>query len=464
MGWKGGRGRLERYRFLAPLKGLFTTRKEGSRWPRWRETWRAAHAYLDGLLAPGRRKNMEAIARRVGMDEDRVERFVRESPWEYEALQDYLVAHVPEGIRSPGAALVVDDVGIIKQGRHSVGVYRQYSGALGKVGNCQVAVDMTYAVPGGRRNADQVTWPLGMELYLPRPWVEEPEYEDLRGEVGLPRNVGFRTKPEIALSMIDAARAHRIEHAVVVADAGYGDNMEFRTALRRRREAYVLGVDPSRVRVVGADVPVEIPPVGRRGGRPWTAPAYPEGVRAESPGQNARWVEDWGRVEWAEGTRGPLAGLFYRTRVRVTEGAARRRHATGEVAWLLLERRANELKAYLCWGLDHATLEELVGYAHLRWTIEQYHREAKQLLGLDRFEGRTWKGWHHHVAMVLLAYAFLAHLRAGQGGRDPLPTLPQVARAVVLEVATQDLLKHHRLTRRRAKSMATSMVRRLTDW
>jgi hypothetical protein len=175
--WRVGRHRLEQHRFLAPLRALFTTRGDGSSWPRWRETWRVAHAYIAGLLGSARSQNVHIMAKAVGVPEDRLQRFVRGSPWDYDALQDYLVAHIPEAIQSPGAALVLDDVGIVKQGRHSVGVYRQYSGALGKVGNCQVAVDLTYAVPGKNRNADQVTWPMGMELYLPRPWVEDPEYD-----------------------------------------------------------------------------------------------------------------------------------------------------------------------------------------------------------------------------------------------------------------------------------------------
>jgi SRSO17 transposase len=154
-------------------------------------------------------------------------------------------------------------------------------------------------------------------------------------------------------------------------------------------------------------------------------------------------------VEWADGTKGPLVGYFHRLRVRVTEGA--------------VERRGEKLKAYLCWGLDDAPLGKLVAYAHLRWTIEQYHREAKQILGLDSFEGRSWKGWHHYMAMVQLAYAFLATLR-GEKARGPLPTLPQAAHAVVLEVATQELLRHHRLSRRRAKGIAATMVRSLTEW
>jgi len=147
--------------------------------------------------------------------------------------------------------------------------------------------------------------------------------------------------------------------------------------------------------------------------------------------------------------------------VRVVEGPRERQHATHEVAWLLLEKRPNELKAYLCWGLDGASLEELVATAHLRWTIEQFHREAKQMLGLDEFEGRTWKGWHHHVTMVLLAYAYLALQRARQGD-IPLPTLPKTANAIVLEMATQQLLQRHRLTRRKARGIARTMLKGFT--
>lgn len=116
---------------------------------------------------------MQSVSARMMIDEDRIERFVRESPWEYEDVQRHLIAHIPESIRSPRATLIVDDVGLVKQGRHSVGVHRQYSGALGKVGNCQVAVDIVYASPGKVRNADQRTWPLGMRLYLPKEWAKD---------------------------------------------------------------------------------------------------------------------------------------------------------------------------------------------------------------------------------------------------------------------------------------------------
>jgi len=150
--------------------------------------------------------------------------------------------------------------------------------------------------------------------------------------------------------------------------------------------------------------------------------------------------------------------------VRVVEGAKERRYATDEVAWLLLEKRPNELKAYLCWGLDGAGYEELVTTAHLRSTVEQFHREAKQMLGLDQFEGRTWKGWHHHVTMVLLAYAYLALSRAQQGDTHPLPTLPKTANALVLEMAIQRLLREYDLTRPRAKRIARTMLEEFTTW
>lgn len=152
-----------------------------------------ANRYLEGLLSPGRRKSMQCIAARVGASEDQVEQFIRESPWEYEQLQDHLVKAMPDSIRDTRGAFIVDDVGIVKQGTHSVGVHRQYSGALGKIGNCQVAVNLTYASPGETRNADQFTYPLGMQLYLPLAWAED---EERREECEVPEEIAFRVVPE----------------------------------------------------------------------------------------------------------------------------------------------------------------------------------------------------------------------------------------------------------------------------
>jgi SRSO17 transposase len=405
---------------------------------------------------------MQRVARSVDLPEGEVKRFVSESPWEHERVQQHLVERAPEALVSKNGAFIVDDVGIIKQGKHSVGVYRQYSGALGKVGNCQVAVNLVYSVPGGRVNANQKTWPLGTRLYVPKAWAEDEEFENLRDEVHLPKDFRFRTKPEIAMMMIDAARDANIPHRVTLADAGYGDDGEFRRGLRERGEPYILGVTPSSLRVIPADAPVTTPKPTRKGGRPRTAPIHAASVKRESPSQIVRAIKEWTNVEWSEGTKGVLSGLFHARKVRVVTGEKSRRAVTDETVWLLLEKRKNELKAYVCWGLDDATIETLVEYAHLRWTIEQFHRETKQILGFDRFEGRTWRGWHHHITVVLLAYAFLATLRTKQPGR--LPTIPAIAKALVIERETQDLVREEGLPESQAQRLAERAVRRLTDW
>ena len=454
---RSGHARLAAYRFVTPYRKIFVQNGEGKSWPRWRDTWRAGLAYFHGLLRPGRRKNLHGIAVSMGISEDRMERFVRESPWEYEALQEHLIVSIPEEIRDSRAALVIDDFGIVKQGSHSVGVQRQYSGTLGKVGNCQVAVDLVYASPGGRRNADQRTWPLGIQLYLPESWTED---EERRAEVDIPDDVVFRTKPVIAQEMIEAVLSKGVEHSFVVSDAGYGDNGDFRRWLRTRNEAYVLGVNPDHIYAI--DPSTEVVPLrgGRRSGGKFR---YPEGLRPRSAKELARDVEEWTEVEWSEGTKGSLKGHFHRILVRVTTDTVRRRMATDEVGWLLLERRGKELKSYICWGMDDESLEGLVGRAHLRWVVEHFHREAKQMLGLDRFEGRTWRGWHHHVSMVMLAYSFLSKMRA-ESAEEALPSLRSTAVQLVQEVITQELIREHGLKRTKAHDIATTMRRGFTDW
>lgn len=186
-------------------------------------------------------------------------------------------------------------------------------------------------------------------------------------------------------------------------------------------------------------------------------------MKWESPRTIARRVTQWTTVQWSEGTKEPLTGQFWRTRVRVVEGPTERRLVTDEVAWLVLEKRSNQLKAYLAWGFDDATLKEFVGLAPSRWTLEQFHREAKQMLGLDQFEGRTWNGWHRHVTMALLAYAYLSLQRA-RGHADPPATLPMTANAIVLEIATQRLIHQHRLKRPRARGIARTMLLRFSEW
>jgi len=202
------RSNVERHLFLRQFEGDLTRRPDGSSWARRDDTYRTAAHYLEGLLTPGPRKSMRNLAKRADIDKDRVERFIRDSPWEPEAVQDHLRRHIPKAVLDPKGVFVIDDFGIAKQGRHSVGVSRQYSGTLGKTGNCQVAVNLTYAAPGSRkRNADQRTWPLGVELYLPQRWVESEEFAELREEVHLPEGIKFRTKHEIARGLLEKAWA-----------------------------------------------------------------------------------------------------------------------------------------------------------------------------------------------------------------------------------------------------------------
>ncbi len=292
--------------FMKEYQNVFTTKSDGKSWPRWKETWLAASKYNLALLAPAKKKNMQRIAGRMDVPEDRVEQFIRESPWEYEQLQVHLNTSIPAAIMSPQGAFIVDEVGLTKQGKHSVGVQRQYNGAQGKVGNCQVGVDLIYAVPGERRNADQKTWPLGMKIYLPESWTEDM---DRREEVGIPDDVEFRTKPQIALELIDRALDHGLMPAFATADCGYGDSGEFREHLRGRHVPYVLAISPEDIRVVDASVNVIVP--GNEDGRR-TRSTFPEGAVVESAKDIAARTTDWKTVTWSEGTKGKMKGEFSR--------------------------------------------------------------------------------------------------------------------------------------------------------
>jgi SRSO17 transposase len=451
-------------RFLAPLRSAFTTRSDGSTWSRAANTWNVAPAYVEGLIRPGTHKTLRGIGKRLAINEHRVRRFISESPWEHDAVQDHLNRQIPETIASPQAMLIVDDVDILKHGHQSAGVAQQYAGSIGKITSCQVGVDLVSAVPGHARNADHLTWPLGLELYLPRQWVEDPEFEQRRQQCDLPEDISFRTKPEIALELLARAREASVPHACVGADSGYGELRSLRKQLREWNEPYVLGVSPKTLQVIPESTPIEEP--GRRSGigRPPSEPRYPEDVTPQSPTEIAADLEndDWTEVTWAEGTKEPLSGRFFRTRVRVVK-RVRKRWVSEETGWLLIEDAPDKLRSWLCWGVDEWSLEDFVKYAHLRWAIEQFHKDAKQVLGVDQFEGRSWKGWHHHVTIVMLTYAFIATERAAQGAAARRPPFPAIARELVYEMATQ-IAENEGLERPKAREVGASMVRGLTDW
>lgn len=436
-------------RFLNPFYTHFTTKDDGTTWSRHKQTLQLAPHYTEGLLQPGSGKTMRGIAKNMDLDEDRVQRFVTESPWSYRDLQKHLNHAIPPGIASEQAALVVDEVGLLKKGKHSVGVQRQYSGAAGRVENSQVAVDLILATPGGQRNADQHTWPLGFTLYLPESWCDDPER---RQAAEIPDEIRFQTKPMIAWDMIQRAIENEVPHRCVIGDAVYGESWDLRRNLREHDEPYVLGIQPHTMQFVldeqslqeGDPVPGDVP----------------TGTARELARHDASWHE----VAWTKGEKGALRAAFARWRVRRTEpGHHGGRRATDESGWLLAERVGDRTKFYLAWGFDDASLEELGMYAHLRWTIEKFHRDAKQDLALDSFEGRSWTGWHHHMTLVLLAFAFLATLRAEGGGLAPPPKLTEVIHVLLVERAYRLGLEEG-APPALARRMAQKFVRRMTDY
>ncbi len=183
----------------------------------------------------------------------------------------------------------------------------------------------------------------------------------------------------------------------------------------------------------------------------------------------ARRTADWKTATWSVGIKGKMKGMFSRVMVRTVENTTKR-YVTDEVCWLLLEMivdrsGSEELKTHLSWGMEAASLKQFVRCALITWAVEQFHRDVKQLLGLDRSEGRSCKGWYHYISMAPLAFAFISSLRAGmQSKNDRLPSLPAMARTVVLEVATQDLMKSNGLLRTKAKRIAETMLRGYSDW
>ena len=357
----------------------------------------ALERYLTGLLTELPNKNCDTMATAVpGTSAQRLQEFLTNMQWDEQDLNRQRVEKLIAEATLGKGALVFDDTGFAKQGKASVGVARQYSGTLGKVGNCQVAVTCCYSDP-------QASWPVAVRLYLPRDWTDAPER--LR-RARVPSDVTFQTKPQIALALLDQARSWGVPYRCVVADADYGDNPNFLAGLESRRQRYVVAVR--------SDFAVR----QKRRGTPPTQRA--DQVLAAVPRRQ------WRTIRWRQGTKGWLRKKFVALRCwRLTaEGHAR-------IGWLLGEWAARgqpeEHKYYWSNLRASATLEELVDYAHRRHGIEQFHEEAKGELGWDQYQGRLWPGFHRHAVTVMLALSFLLwqelrqrqnHLRKGRP-RDP---------------------------------------------
>ena len=380
-------------------------------------------AYLTGLCLPGARKSIEPMAARVDPRHVRarhqsMHHFVAHAPWDDTAVlrvaRDWVLE--PMERHGPVAAWIVDDTGIPKKGRHSVGVARQYCGALGKQENCQVAVTLSLA-------NEAVSLPVAYRLYLPEGWADARRR---RRAAGVPEDVVFQPKWEIALEAITALHREGLPPAPAVADAGYGVVTEFRDALTRQGIPYVVGVSGET-----SVWPPGLEPLGPRRwsgrGRPPTrlrrtrrARPVPLTTLAEQLAPKA-----WRTVMWRQGTRGSLRSRFAWLRVRPAH-RDEHRHQPRPVEWLLIEwpKGAPEpTKFWLSTLPADTAVAQLVRLAKLRWRIERDYQELKDEFGLDHFEGRSWRGFHHHGSLCIAAYAFLAAERARLSPPEPLSFL-----------------------------------------
>jgi SRSO17 transposase len=324
-----------------------------------------------------------------------MQQFIGQSPWPWEPLRQRLAQRLV-GALQPVAAWIVDDTGFPKKGTQSVGVARQYSGTLGKIGNCQVAVSLHYAT-------DDAAMPLDFALYLPEEWLEA----DRRQAAGIPEYVTFQPKWALALALIDRALEWKVPTGVVSADAGYGNIADFRIGLADRKLPFVVGIQSTTGVWADGDNLVSAPP-GRRG-RPRRKPVDvgpPVSVEQLSRG----WPqEQWRRVTWREGTKGEMTSRFAAARVLPSHSYL---HGgpKEETRWLLVEWPEGEEAPTKFWLADlspETNLLSLVRLAKVRWWIEQGYQQLKDELGLDHYEGRSWQGWHHHITLTMLAFGYL---------------------------------------------------------
>ena len=346
---------------------------------------RHAVAYVRGLLGDAERKNGWQLAEHAGYRHPRtMQRVLDRSAWGADEVRDDLRASVAAQLGDPEGVLVVDETGFLKQGAKSCGVARQYSGTAGRIENCQIGVFLGYASPKGRAGIDRA-------LHLPREWADDPER---RAAAGVPDAVEFRTKPQLALEMIEAALDAGVPAHWVVGDEVYGSDGKLRRALEARPQAYALAVKSSEKRTT------------------WP-PSAPPGQVTVSAVAAALAPGAWRRLSCGEGAQGERLYAWACVPLRP---ALR----PGWVHALLIRRHpaeAEEVAYYLVYAPVETPLAELVRAVGSRWAIEDLFKLGKSQVGLDQYEVRSWTGWHRHVTLALLALAVLAAVVGEKGER-----------------------------------------------
>jgi SRSO17 transposase len=384
----------------------------------------AFRRYLLGVLGDSPRKSMSAMLARVSEpgSYQALQHFITDAPWHPDRIWRLVRQRVP----AREGALILDGTSFPKQGSHSVGVARQYCGALGKIANCQVAT--TVALWTGTQ-----AWLLGAQLYLPQDWLTPAART--RGRI--PATVRFQEKWRHALTLLRQVRAAGFRITAVLGDAEFGDNSTLRTTLHRAGLPYALGISSTLGVFVGTPALQRPAPAPARPGRPRTRPALPPGgVPRSVAAEVARWpARQWRTVTWRNA---PTARVWRAqfAALRVTPAHAWRQRRLAPEVWLLAERDLGatpRTKYYLVHLPATVSLPTIVRLAHQRWAIEQQYQELKDELGFDHFEGRTLPGWQRHAALVAVAYTFLQVERQRRPSRTL--TLPRV-RAILQEVLT----------------------------
>ncbi|THF68083.1 IS701 family transposase [Deinococcus sp. Arct2-2] len=396
---------------------VFTMRRPLPRWTRHFPSWfepfqsqfphkaqrRLAPLYVQGLCSMARRKSMTPMAQWIAPgSEDQFQHFITDSPWSTATLEPLFLQRANALLGGQDAVLIIDDTCLTKFGTKSVGVTKQYSGQVGGLTQCQCLISLTLA-------QHNFPIPVSLRLFLPRDWTGD--LQRMRA-AGVPEeHQQMLSKWAVALEELDRLRP-QLNFGLVLADAGYGATAAFRQGLSERHLQWSVGIHSTQ-KVYPADVQLllSVQPVHGRHSK------YPTPSRPRQTVRETLADAVWHQVVWRQGTKAPLSGRFAAQYVCLADGTEYRQgqHLPGQVAWIIgEERRGGERKYYACNLPPETSLEHLVEVTKRRWACELTHRELKQEVGLDHFEGRSWRGLHHHALLCMLALLFLQWLRLSQ--------------------------------------------------